>query len=182
MGNESALTPPTLVGTWVKLLVPGWQLKYTDILDRLEEEVKFTWANLGRFLARAVFHREIRVPLAVILGSTTFLITSQGQHCDSTVQVCHPLPALPVLPPSFPCQPLSSPHSQPPCFPFPLSFVPSPGSCRSIFPGPLSHSPSSCIPVLGDFLLLIPCRLPLQVKRIVERWDMGESNLKILCS
>ena len=55
------------------------QITYVDILDRLEQETKFKWAALWRFLGRAAFQQELRIPLAVILGSTTFQLTRQDE-------------------------------------------------------------------------------------------------------
>lgn len=63
---------PTVMERFVELgkVWPGMQIEYTDLLDRLEVETKFTWKALGAFLGRAVLQGKLRVPLAVILGST----------------------------------------------------------------------------------------------------------------
>jgi len=67
---------PAAMERFVELgkLWPGMQIVYTDLLDRLEVETQFTWQALFRFLGRAIGKGELRVPLAVILGSTKLTI------------------------------------------------------------------------------------------------------------
>uniref|UniRef100_A0A061R524 Uncharacterized protein n=1 Tax=Tetraselmis sp. GSL018 TaxID=582737 RepID=A0A061R524_9CHLO len=67
--------------------LPWITVKYVDILDRLEQESRFTWSAFARFLARAVFRGEVRIPLAVILGSTSMQMSGETGD-DSSVKVC----------------------------------------------------------------------------------------------
>jgi len=66
---------------------PGMKIEKFDILDKYDQISRFSWIGLFQLFRRAIFSKVLRVPIARIIGTTTYTFDiPEGDSSDSTEQ------------------------------------------------------------------------------------------------